>query len=103
MKLSLFLLSNLFTFGKGTEWLNYSFCLFPFPCRAALCLFPKVKRDLRSSQPAKKKQGKENEKVCVQVEGKPPKFQSSLILLHLVWESCTSKKGRKRRRIKAQL
>lgn len=34
---------------------------------------------------------------------KAPKFQSSVILLHLVWESCTNKKRMKGRRIKAQL
>lgn len=65
--------------------------------------FSKGERDLRISRLAKKKEVKENEKVCAQDEGKTPKFQSSLILLHLVWESCTNKKRMKGRRIKAQL
>lgn len=102
MKLSIFLLSSIFTFGKGREWLNYSFSFFLF-----LVVLPhdfsKGERDLRISQSAKEKEVKENEKVCAQDEGKNPKFQSSLILLHLVWESCTNKKRMKGRRIKAQL
>lgn len=52
------------------------------------CAFSKGERDLRSPHLVKQKEVKENEKVCVQAEGKPSKFQSSLILLHLVWESC---------------
>lgn len=79
MKLSLFLLSNIFTFGKGTEWLNNSFFPFSFSLSCYPVPFPKVKKDLRNSQLAKKKEVTENEKVCVQAEGKPPKFQSSLI------------------------
>lgn len=102
MKLSIFLLSSIFTFGKGREWLNYSFSFFLF-----LVVLPhdfsKGERDLRISPSAKKKEVKENEKVCAQDEGKTPKFQSSLILLHLVWESCTNKKRMKGRGIKAQL
>lgn len=102
MKLSIFLLSNIFTFGKERGWLNYSFSFFLF-----LVVLPhdfsKGERDLRISQSAKNKELKENEKVCAQDEGKTPKFQSSLILLHLVWESCTNKKRMKGRRIKAQL
>lgn len=65
--------------------------------------FSKGERDLRISQSEKNKKVKENEKVCAQDEGKTPKFQSSLILLHFVWESCTNKKRMKERRIKAQL
>lgn len=98
MKLSIFLLSSIFTFGKGREWSNYSFSF-------SLCypvIFPKVKGIWEFLSRKKIRKVKENEKVCAQDEGKTPKFQSSLILLHLVWESCTNKKRMKDRRIKAQ-
>lgn len=75
-----------------------SFSLLCYPVH-----LPKVKRNLRSSQLTKMKEVKECEKGCVQAEGKPPKFQSSLIMLHLVWESCTSKERMNGRRIKAQI